>query len=274
MTRNTIMRMILMPLVWVSIAIWSGQLSNGWWKSVAYLSRAEYSLPADPNQGAAVIATAAALPLAAFFNQRPAEIKKAAPEPLPGRTVRPPETMPFYVYRDNGAPENRYTPTGRMGDIGDIKIDPDWTDNPQSGTSCIRMQYTAKGMPEHNCDYQGPCKWAGIYWQNPPNNWGLTAAWANTGFNLSNAKRLTFWARAEGAARVDFKVGGIAGKFGDSLEFARMVTAKLTPEWKRFEIDLEGAQLDYIIGGFCWVAEREFNSNGATFYLDEIRFEQ
>src|ERR1039458_10154046 len=173
--------------------------------------------------------------------------------------VQSPESMPFYVYLDNGAPENRYVPSGRMGDIGDISIDQDWSDNPHSGRSCIRVQYSAKGMPEHICEYPGPCKWAGLYWQNPPNNWGLTLAWNHAGFNLSKANRLTFWARAEGAARLDF---------------ARMITARLTPEWKRFEIDLQGARLDYIIGGFCWVAEREFNPRGATFYLDEIRFEQ
>ena len=31
--------------------------------------------------------------------------------------------------------------------------------------------------------------------------------------------------------------------------------------------------MSYIIGGFCWSANVDNNPEGATFYLDEIKFE-
>ena len=50
--------------------------------------------------------------------------------------------------------------------------------------------------------------------------------------------------------------------------------AHLTQEWVEYSIDLEDANLTYLIGGFAWTARKELNPNGVTFYLDEIRFER
>ena len=47
----------------------------------------------------------------------------------------------------------------------------------------------------------------------------------------------------------------------------------LTQEWKQYTIDLRGKDLSYMIGGFCWATNADVNPEGATFYLDEIKYE-
>jgi hypothetical protein len=169
----------------------------------------------------------------------------------------------FYVYQDKGARVNHFIPSGWMGDYGDIKInDADITD-PVDGKHAFKTTYTAKGTQGNN--------WAGVFWQQPANNWGTKAG----GFDLSQYKRLTFWARSEADnVRIEeFKVGGITGEFGDS-DSASIGPVTLTKEWKKYTIDLADKNLAHIIGGFCWAANKDNNPNGFSFYLDEIRYEQ
>ena len=47
----------------------------------------------------------------------------------------------------------------------------------------------------------------------------------------------------------------------------------LTTDWQQFTIDLEGKDLSSISGGFCWATNLDVNPDGATFYLDDIRYE-
>jgi len=160
-----------------------------------------------------------------------------------------------------------------MGDCGDIKMDQNWVLQPHSGTSCIKVVYSASGKEPHTCDYPPPCKWAGVYWQEPANNWGKDKDSNGEGFNLSAYNCLVFWARAEDKCEIEFKVGGILGEYGDSLKIARSKKVTLGEEWKEFVIDLRGADLSHIIGGFGWIANWELEPRGAVFYLDDIRFE-
>ena len=176
--------------------------------------------------------------------------------------VKKPESMPFYIYVDRGSINNHFIPSGWMGDYGDIRYDAGSSDDPYLGNSCIKIIYSGKGS-------QG-ARWAGIYWQNPANNWGTVDA----GFDLSKAEKLTFWAKGEkGGERIEeFKVGGIMGEYSDS-DLAVIGPVILTPEWKQYTIDLKGKDMSYIIGGFVWATNVDVNPEGATFYLDEIRFE-
>ncbi len=97
----------------------------------------------------------------------------------------PPRVEPrndvFNVYNDADASDNHFTPTGLMGDCGDIHIVETWADNPHSGKTCIRVVYDAAGNGPHECNYQGPCNWGGLYWQHPPNNWGKHTFWKGRG---------------------------------------------------------------------------------------------
>ncbi|MCX5645050.1 MAG: hypothetical protein NTZ17_10265 [Phycisphaerae bacterium] len=180
----------------------------------------------------------------------------------------------FYVYEDADSSKNHFKPTGFMGDTGDIHIDEACEVKPHSGQTCIRILYDAKGKGPSTAPYPGAAKWAGVYWQEPPNNWGKDEVWKDSGFNLSPYKRMVFWARAEKDCRVEFKVGGISEKHGDSLKYPRGRTAKLTTEWKEYDIDLRGTDLARIIGGFCWATNWDTNPDGITFYLDDIRYEK
>lgn len=181
----------------------------------------------------------------------------------------------FYVYYDaNARKKNHFVPSGYMGDIGDVNVNENFRENPYSGESCIRVIYTTEGKGPYTCDYPPPCKWAGVYWQDPAKNWGTNPEWKERGFNLSGYQRLVFWARADKECLIEFKVGGIEGPYGDSLKQARQNRAKLTPSWQHYEINLKGADLKHIIGGFCWVTNWDTNPEGAIFYLDDIRFER
>lgn len=172
------------------------------------------------------------------------------------------QEMPFYVYSDRNSADNHFVASGWMGDYGDVKYDGASTDMPFSGNTCIKINYCA-------CAYQG-ARWAGVYWQHPVNNWGEIDA----GYNLSKAKKLTFWARgAKGGELIDdFKFGGIGGKFPDS-DSAGTGMVTLNKEWTKYTIDLSGKNMSNIIGGFCWVANMDNNRDGIEFYIDEIKYE-
>ena len=174
--------------------------------------------------------------------------------------------FPFYVYADSGSLDNHFVPSGWMPATAaqDLKMYINWKEAPLSGDSCIRIEYTNKSGT----------RWAGIYWQNPPNNWGTVP---NAGFDLRGATKLTFWAKGERGGEIinEFKVGGISsGDYPDS-DSASIGPIQLTKEWKKYEIDLRGKDLSYVIGGFCWATNIDVNDpNGIVFYLDEIKYEE
>jgi len=172
------------------------------------------------------------------------------------------EAMPFYIYADRSTAANHFIPSGYMGDYGDIKYDGASKEDAYLGDTCIKIIYNGKAA-------QG-ARWAGIFWQNPANNWGSVDA----GFDLSKATKLTFWARGvKGGERIEeFKVGGIMGEFSDS-DSSTIGPVILNKEWTQYTIDLKGKDMSYIIGGFAWSANADNNPEGATFYLDEIKFE-
>lgn len=116
----------------------------------------------------------------------------------------------------------------------------------------------------------GPKEWVGIYWQYPDSNWGQ-----KPGFNLTGAKKLTFWAKGEtGNEIVEFKTGGIQGqKYEDS--FVKSTgRIKLSQSWNQYDVNLTDHDLSSVIGAFAWVASKDSNPEGLTFYLKEIYFEK
>lgn len=169
----------------------------------------------------------------------------------------------FYVYQDKGLKNTvKFAPSGWMGDYGDLKLDDGYKEGCADGVTCIKWTYVPKGAQGAN--------WAGAYWQNPPNNWGDKQG----GYDIAEFKRLTFWAKSpENAKIAEFKIGGISGEFGDS-DSASIGPVVLTPEWKKYTIDLAGKDLHHIIGGFCFSANHDDNPKGYTMYLDEIRYEK
>jgi len=177
------------------------------------------------------------------------------------------EDMPFFVYHDGASIKNHYIPSGWMGDYGDIKLDKASKEvskeDPQFGETCMKITYTASASQNAG--------WAGLYWQNPANNWGEV----DGGFDLSKPTKVTFWARGEkGGEKIEeFKVGGLmTGNFIDS-DTAAIGPVILTSDWQEYTIDLNGKDMSYIIGGFCWSTNTANNPEGAVFYIDEIKYE-
>ena len=175
-----------------------------------------------------------------------------------------PSSPPFYIYQDKNS-KNHFTPSGYMPDGRCITMDDAWKFNVKDGRTCIRIMYDTECSRDRE-------KWAGVYWQNPPNNWGSVKG----GFDLRGVHKLVFWARGEkGGERIaEFKVGGIGSdqKYPDSVA-ASLSQVALTREWKEYAIDLRGKDLSYISGGFSWSASMDENPHGCVFYLDDIRFE-
>lgn len=172
------------------------------------------------------------------------------------------EAREFVVYLDRANKDKHYIPSGWMGDYGDIKMDDSSAVNPYSGSTCIQFTYSAK-----KTSGQG---WAGVYWQNPANNWGSKVG----GFDLNNMTKLTFWARGEKGGELiqKFMVGGIKGAYPDS-SVIELGLVELTDTWKQYTINLAGKDLSYISGGFAWTATAELNPEGCVFYIDDIKFE-
>lgn len=169
---------------------------------------------------------------------------------------------PFVVYSNRSSRDNHYIASGWMGDYGDIRYTEGHSDNPHSGTTCIKVTYTAEGS-------QG-AGWAGMYWQWPPNNWGERKG----GFDLTGATKLSFWVRGEkgGEQIMEFKMGGLTGTYSDS-DTASIGPIELSTDWQQYTIDLTGLDLSYISAGFCWVTNSMAAPEGCEFYLDDVVFE-
>jgi hypothetical protein len=176
------------------------------------------------------------------------------PEEKP-KANAPAAKLPLVLYADDmhGLP---YVWSGWMGTLDAIGMDEKCTIQPHTGATCMKCEFRAK---------EG---FGGIVWQSPANDWGE----APGGFNLSGAKKLTFWARGEnGGEKVEFQFGvlGKDKKFPDSDHGSLNVT--LGKQWKQYEFDLAGKNLSDIKTGFCWVVK---GTDGPTaFYLDDVRYE-
>jgi hypothetical protein len=170
----------------------------------------------------------------------------------------PKATLPLIVY-DNANTEGEvpFIPSGWMGNTEAIQFDDGCTDKPRSGDSCIKVTYDAAG------------KWGGIVWQSPADDWGEEPG----GYNLTGARKLTFWARGEkGGEMVEFKAG-IYPKSKPYYDTASVSLGKvkLSTDWKSYSIDLTGKNLERIKSGFVFsVAGKK---DPITFYLDDIQYE-
>jgi hypothetical protein len=144
-----------------------------------------------------------------------------------------------------------------MGETKAIKMNPAWTTQPHTGQTCLR------------CDFDAAAGWGGVTWQNPAGDWGDRGG----GYDLTGAKKLTFWARGEkGGEAVSFLFGTLAKtkKFSDTGS-GKLEKVTLGKEWQRYEIDVNGQDLTRIKTGFVWTLASPGQS--VTFYLDDIRWE-
>lgn len=163
--------------------------------------------------------------------------------------------LPLYVYADE-KPQPWYF-SGWMGNHQTLSIDDKYTFEPHSGETCMKVSL------------DGPCGWAGVVWQHPANDWGDKEG----GYNLTEAKKITFWAKGEfGGEIVDFGLGilGSDKKYHDTAK-AELKGIKLKANWKKYTMKLKGKDLSCIKTPFYWTLGGA--RDNVTFYLDDIRFE-
>ena len=163
--------------------------------------------------------------------------------------------LPFPVYEDSleGRP---WVPSGWMGGVDHLTLYADHTESVRDGGAAIRMRY------------DGKFGWAGVAWQDPPNNWGDM----DGGYNLDGAAELELWARGEyGGEKVSFGVGllGSDTEYPDS-GITRIDDIVLTRDWKRYSVPVNKLDLSSIKTGF--VVTLAGRSSPVTIYLDSIRF--
>jgi hypothetical protein len=166
-------------------------------------------------------------------------------------------SLPFVVYDEATRDRPPYAPTGWMGNTKATKLDLACAARPRSGKTCIRI------------DYRDKDGWAGIVWQSPANDWGNRPG----GWDLSGAKKLTFWARGErGTEVVTFEFGliGRDKRFHDTAR-GKLDKVKLTREWRQYTMDLAGKDLTRVKSAFACVWSGQ--GGPLTFYLDDIRYE-
>lgn len=188
----------------------------------------------------------------------------------------------FKVYEDVSSAGNHFPVAAKIpSGSAPVTLFGSSTNNPHSGATAIRNQLCVGGGAE-----------GGYYFQNgilsgsqivPQPNFGNIP---NAGITeLTGATRLTFWARGEqGGEKIDFFMGGVGrhpvtgariADFPDSTPRRPTVGSifTLSANWQQFSIDLTGADLSYVLGGFGWYATLANNPNGAVFYLDDIQYE-
>ncbi len=167
-----------------------------------------------------------------------------------------PGELPFVVYNDDSK-DDVYVPSGYMGNAAAIEMQSDFTDNPHSGKTSLKVSYNATSA------------WGGVLWQSPAEDWdGLKPG----GANLTGATELEFWARAEnGGEVVNFVFGVLDGNqpFRDTAK-GELKEVKLTKEWNKYSFPLRGFDLRRIKTGFGWSLAGQ--RTPVTFYLDDIRY--
>ncbi|MDR1876470.1 MAG: hypothetical protein LBQ84_02460 [Flavobacteriaceae bacterium] len=171
---------------------------------------------------------------------------------------------------------NEFHPAGYMGCFDKLDINPAYTIEPLSSPHCYKVKV----------DFSDSCSagFSGVYWTNTVDNSG--ANWGqHSGTDLSNKgfSKVTFWAKGQkGGEVIEFGSGGINNtkdlkfKYKDSYAEkypteGRNVT--LTNSWQLYSIRLGKEDLSSVIGGFFFIVNRQANSTGITFYLDDISFE-
>ncbi len=185
-----------------------------------------------------------------------ANIPLFVPTPIDPATAPKPAELPYLVYGDD-VKGNVYVPSGYMGNATAVSMELDCTDQPFRGKTCLKAQYKA------------PSAWGGVLWQSPANDWDGKEP---GGANLTGATHLEFHVRgARGDEIVNFVFGVLDGgqPYRDSAK-GELKDVKLTKDWKRVVIPLEGLDLRQIKTGFGWSLPGQGQT--VTFYLDDIRY--
>jgi hypothetical protein len=87
-------------------------------------------------------------------------------------------------------------------------------------------------------------------------------------------RAISFLAKGEsGGEVVEFKSGGISGRYRDSYEVS-LGKVILKDEWTKYTINLSSSDLSSVIGAFAWVIASSDNERSeVTTYLANVQVE-
>jgi hypothetical protein len=180
----------------------------------------------------------------------------------------------FDVFTDNGAGGNHFHYLGKLGgENAPVEINNNWKGGCYRGQSCIRNEFSGS-IYEH-----GGWSFQNGYIDSEGRLVGNWGEYPNMGFNLNSATEIEFWARGEkGGEKIDFFAFGI-GRHTDNSRYpdsSHRVPSNnfitLSDKWEKYTIDIRNANKSYVIGGFSWYTSGSYNTRGAIFYLDDIRY--
>ena len=175
-------------------------------------------------------------------------------KPVANKYLVPKVNLPFYVYKDGDYMP--YIPSGLMGNHKSIIVETKNKEDVQSGQSSIKISY--------NQEYD----WYGVGFVDPPNDWGEMLG----GFDLTGAKKFSFWAKSSKKnviATVGFGLIGKDKPYPDTAK--KSIEIKLTTKWKKYSFSLKKLDLSCIRSGLVL-----FSSSYGTpqdIYLDDVVFE-
>ncbi|CAM1374157.1 glycoside hydrolase family 2 TIM barrel-domain containing protein [Tenacibaculum xiamenense] len=181
-------------------------------------------------------------------------IKISDKEAAKRKFLVPKAELPFYVYK-NGV-MSPYSPSAYMGNHKKMKVD---------------MEYTEKFGPRRTClklSYHQPYDWFGLGLVDPANDWGDILG----GYDISGAKKFSFWARAnkkDVRATIGFGLIGKDKKYPDTAKKSKEV--KLTTKWKKYSFSIRKLDLSCIRSGLTVFS----SGSGDTIeiFLDDVVFE-
>ena len=166
----------------------------------------------------------------------------------------PKRSLPFHVYKDGE--ENPYSASGFMGNYAAMAVDVKSTKEVYSGTASLEIGYDARD------------NWYGLAIMDPANDWGDILG----GYDLTGAKKFSFWARADDEnvkARIGFGLIGSDKPFPDTAK--RVIEVTLGTKWKKYTIKTHKLDLSCIRTGLVvFSSEDGFRQK---IYVDEVVFE-
>lgn len=171
------------------------------------------------------------------------------------------DEFPFYIHKDKDDDNNHYILSKWWDDAADGYFNVTWDcpNTPSGIGNSLKIDYTAGGKG-----------WGEIGWVEPWDNDGTN--YPNGGYNLTGAKKLTFWAKCDSAGHeISVQVANFEdATYPDTTPPVKMENINLPTIWTKYEIDLTGKDLSKIQFGFLVTAF----TPPYTFYLDEIKFEE
>jgi hypothetical protein len=166
----------------------------------------------------------------------------------------PKVSLPFYVYKDGE--NDPYAATAFMGNYKVMTVDTKYKSDVYSGKAALKISY--------NQEYD----WYGLGLVNPANDWGEIIG----GYDISGAKKFTFWAKANKknvVATIGFGLIGKDKPFPDTAKKSKEI--KLTTKWKKYTINIKKLDLTCIRSGFTLFSS-SYGSN-QIIYIDNVVFE-